>query len=224
MLIDYYPKVIRQIREMREICKAEQPEFDNVNAQADRLLANMFITTADYRGIERMEKEFGITPALGQDLEERRIQILVRAAKKSLSFKDVLSLMHNYSPEIDLDPDYDREELNVTVGDMVNNVREIYKTLDEISGLNIYIYFTHVSEAVLRVQEPGKAMELETTVREWLGNGNQLTGAEMKTRMDTMETFKDATLTRQHDIWRLDGNIGLDGSRILDAEEIKEEI
>lgn len=209
---------------MKEICKAEQPEFDNINAQADRLLANMYITTADYHGIERMEKEFGITPALGQDLEERRIQILVRAAKKSLSFKEVLSLMHNYSSEIGLDPDYDKEELNVTIGDMVNNVREIYKTLDEISGLNIYIYFTHVSKAILSVQEPGKTLELETIIREWLGNGNQLTGAEMKTRIDTTETFKDATLTKRHDLWRLDGNVRLDGSRILDAEEIKEEI
>lgn len=224
MLIDYYPKVIRQIQEMKEICKAEQPEFNNINVQADRLLANMFITTADYHGIERLEKEFGITPALGQDIEERRIQVLVRAAKKSLSFKEVLSLMHNYSSEIDLEPDYNREELNVTIGDMVNNVREIYKTLDEISGLNIYIYFTHASKAILNVLEPKKALELETTIREWLGNGNQLTETEIKTSIYTAETFRDTILTRQHDLWRLDGSVRLDGSRKLDAEEIKEEI
>lgn len=224
MLIDYYPKVIRQIQEMREICKAEQPEFDDVNVQADRLLANMFISTADYHGIERMEKELGITPTLGQDIEERRIQVLVRAAKKSLSFKEVLSLMQNYSLEIGLEPDYNREELNVTIGDMVNNVREVYKTLDEISGLNIYIYFTHVSKAVLNVLEPGKEMEFETAIREWMGKGNQLAEAEIKTSINTAETFRDTTLTRQHDLWRLDGSVRLDGSRKLDAEEIKEEI
>lgn len=224
MLLDYYPKVIKQIREIKEICKAEQPEFDNINLEADRLLANMFITTSDKHGIEKMEKELGITPAIGQDIEERRIQILVRAAKKNLSFKEVLNLMKNYSPEIGLDPDYDREELNVTIGDTVNNVREIYKTLDEISGLNIYIYFTYMSKAIFGMSEPEKTLELETTIMEWLGYGNQRTEAELKTSINTVETFKDATLTRQHDLWCLDGSMRLDGSRILDAEEIKEEI
>ncbi len=224
MLLDYYPKVIKQIEEIKEICKAEQPEFDNINEKADRLLANMFITTADYHGIERLEKEFGITPALGADIEERRIQILVRAAKKSLSFKEVLSLMRNYSSEVGLETDYDKEELNVTIGDMVNNVREIYKTLDEISGLNIYIYFTHASTTIFSMPEPGKTVELETTIREWLGYGNQRMETELKTSVNTMETFQDATLIKQHDLWRLDGSVRLDGSRILDAEEIKEEI
>lgn len=190
MLIDYYPRVVGQIREMKEICKAEQPEFDNINKEVDRLLANMFITTSDEHGIARFEEELGIVPTPEQSIEERRIVVLIRVAKKNLSFKDILNLIQNYSSEIDLAPDYDNDELSVIVGDAVNNVGTIYKTLDGILGLNIYIYFAYEATAFLEMIETPKALDLETTVN-WWGN--------------------------RKDAWYLDGSVKLDGSRLLNA-------
>lgn len=190
MLIDYYPRVVGQIREMKEICKAEQPEFDNINKEVDRLLANMFITTSDEHGIARFEGELGIAPTPEQSIEERRIVVLIRVAKKNLSFKDILNLIQNYSSEIDLAPDYDNDELSVIVGDAVNNVGTIYKTLDGILGLNIYIYFAYEATAFLEMIETPKALDLETTVN-WWGN--------------------------RKDAWYLDGSVKLDGSRLLNA-------
>ena len=190
MLIDYYPRVVGQIREIKEICKAEQPEFDNINKEADRLLANMFITTSDEHGISRFEEELGIVPTPEQSIEERRIVVLIRVAKKNLSFKDILNLIHNYSSEIDLVPDYNNDELSVTVGDAVNNVGTVYKTLDEILGLNIYILFEYEATAFLEMIETSKALEMETTVN-WWGN--------------------------RKDAWYLDGSVKLDGSRLLNA-------
>ncbi len=190
MLIDYYPRVVGQIREMKEICKAEQPEFDNINKEVDRLLANMFITTSDEHGIARFEEELGIVPTPEQSIEERRIVVLIRVAKKNLSFKDILNLIQNYSSEIDLAPDYDNDELSIIVGDAVNNVGTIYKTLDGILGLNIYIYFAYEATAFLEMIETPKALDLETTVN-WWGN--------------------------RKDAWYLDGSVKLDGSRLLNA-------
>lgn len=190
MLIDYFPRVVGQIREMKEICKAEQPEFDNINKEVDRLLANMFITTSDEHGIARFEEELGIVPTPEQSIEERRIVVLIRVAKKNLSFKDILNLIQNYSSEIDLAPDYDNDELSVIVGDAVNNVGTIYKTLDGILGLNIYIYFAYEATAFLEMIETPKALDLETTVN-WWGN--------------------------RKDAWYLDGSVKLDGSRLLNA-------
>lgn len=190
MLIDYYPRVVGQIREMKEICKAEQSEFDNINKEVDRLLANMFITTSDEHGIARFEEELGIVPTPEQSIEERRIVVLIRVAKKNLSFKDILNLIQNYSSEIDLAPDYDNDELSVIVGDAVNNVGTIYKTLDGILGLNIYIYFAYEATAFLEMIETPKALDLETTVN-WWGN--------------------------RKDAWYLDGSVKLDGSRLLNA-------
>ena len=190
MLIDYYPRVVGQIREMKEICKAEQPEFDNISKEIDRLLANMFIATSDEHGIARFEEELGIVPTLEQSIEERRIVVLIRVAKKNLSFKDILNLIQNYSSEIDLAPDYNNDELSVIVGDAVNNVETIYKTLDGILGLNIYIYFAYEATAFLEMIETTKALDLETTVN-WWGN--------------------------RKDEWYLDGSVKLDGSRLLNA-------
>ena len=190
MLIDYYPRVVGQIREMKEICEAEQPEFDNISKEIDRLLANMFIATSDEHGIARFEEELGIVPTLEQSIEERRIVVLIRVAKKNLSFKDILNLIQNYSSEIDLAPDYNNDELSVIVGDAVNNVETIYKTLDGILGLNIYIYFAYEATAFLEMIETTKALDLETTVN-WWGN--------------------------RKDAWYLDGSVKLDGSRLLNA-------
>lgn len=197
MLLDYYPRVVGQIREMKEICKAEQPEFDNINKEVDRLLANMFITTSDEHGIERFEEELGIVPTPEQSIEERRIVVLIRVAKKNLSFKDILNLIQNYSSEIDLAPDYDNDELSVIVGDAVNNVGTIYKTLDGILGLNIYIYFAYEATAFLEMIETPKALDLETTVN-WWGN--------------------------RKDAWYLDGSVKLDGSRLLNAATWRQDI
>lgn len=246
MLIDYYPRVVGQIREIKEICKAERPEFDNINKEADRLLANMFITTSDEHGISRFEEELGIVPTPEQSIEERRIVVLIRVAKKNLSFKDILNLIHNYSSEIDLVPDYNNDELSVTVGDAVNNVGTVYKTLDEILGLNIYILFEYEATAFLEMIETSKALEMETTVNWWLSNpkiwclngsvkldGNkkldavlweQTAAAEFETPVRTTETFNDITVTMQRDLWYLDGSVKLNGSKKLDAKEIKEGI
>ncbi len=246
MLIDYYPRVVGQIREMKEICKAEQPEFDNISKEIDRLLANMFIATSDEHGIARFEEELGIVPTPEQSLEERRIVIMIRVAKKNLSFKDILNLIQNYSSEIDLIPDYDNDELSVIVGDTVNNVGTIYKTLDGILGLNIYIYFAHEDTAFLEMIETSKEIEMETTVNWWLSNPKiwclngsvkldgskkldavlwaQTAAADLETSVKVTETFKDITVTMQRDLWYLDGSVKLDGSKKLDAKKIKEGI
>lgn len=228
MLIDYYPRVVGQIREMKEICKAEQPEFDNINKEVDRLLANMFITTSDEHGIARFEEELGITTP-GQTIEERRIAVLIRTAKKNLSFKDILNLIHNYSQKIDLAPDYDEDELSVIIGDQVDNTRTIYKTLDDILGLNIYIYLMYEATAFFEMIETSKAVDLETTAN-WWGNRlnavlwEQTTAVDLETSVKTTETFEDIIITMWRDLWYLDGSVKLDGSKKLDAKEIKEEI
>lgn len=190
MLLDYYPRVVGQIWEMKEICKAEQPEFDNIGIKIDRLLANMFITTSDEYGIARFEEELGITPTPGQTLEERRIAVLIKVAKKNLSLKDILNLIHNYSDEIDLIPDYDEDELAIDIGDRVDNTLSIYNTLDELLGLNIYIYFVYEITTIFTMLKTAEKIEMETTANWW---------------------------SNKEGAWYLDGSVKLDGSKLLNS-------
>ncbi len=150
MLIDYYPEAVGKIREIKEICNAEQPEIDNIHKEIDRLLANRFISKADEQGIARFEKELGILPAAGQSLRDRRIAVMIKAGKKNLSFKNVINLIRDFSEEIDLVPDYDKSELNV-VAEGTENVQDIYDALDEMIALNVLIYFSAVKSKYMMV-------------------------------------------------------------------------
>lgn len=191
MLIDYLPEVVKQIKEMQAITAAEQPEFDLIEATIEQILANALITTADEHGIEKFEKELGIEPTKEQTLEERRIAIMVRAAKKNLSFIDVQNIMYGYSDEIILQADYNTDEMAVFLGDNVENVQKIYKILDEILSLQVFIYFIKEITAKMQFTEKPVELELETTINWWLANA---------------------------DTWALDGSILLNGSKLLNSK------
>lgn len=223
MLIDYYPRVVGQIREMREICKAEQPEFDNIATEMERLLDNMYISTSDECGIARFEDEMGIIPMFGQTLDERRITIMVRCIRKSLGYKDILNLVRKYSEEIDLVVDLDEDELGVVVGDSVDNTLGIYKSLDEIIALNVYIYFIHESTVFGRVGEMVGTAGFETYLK-WEINAGRQTGAELSTAIRQEERFEYPTVIKSKDLCYLDGSEVLGGGRLLDAEIIKEDL
>lgn len=77
-LLSYWMPVLRQIKEFKEIAKAEEPEVRQLLEACDRTLSNFFITTADEYGISRFEKLLGIFPDEGEDLETRRFNVLVK--------------------------------------------------------------------------------------------------------------------------------------------------
>ena len=226
MLIDYYPSVVKKIREMQAICQAEQPELDNVGREVDRVLANMLATTAEEHGIARFEEELGIVPVPGQKLEERRAMVLVRMVKKNLSFQEIVGLMQKYSQEINLMPDYAAEELEVAIGDQVRDTRSVYRMLDDLISLNISIYLSH--------EDFMSPMELKAFLEElaWEIDGgicNEVklfheTEADWETSIEAAERLGDVLAIKQHNLWYLDGSVMLDGSRILDAEEVIEEL
>ena len=77
-LLSYWMPVLRQIKEFKEIAKAEEPEIRALLEACDRTISNFFIYTADEYGISRFEKMMGIYPDEGTDLETRRYNVLVK--------------------------------------------------------------------------------------------------------------------------------------------------
>ena len=92
MLIEYLPPIVSKIREIKEICAAEQPEFDLLEKQVDQILANMFILLADKEGIERFEQELNITPKASDTLEDRRLNVLSRANRSKVTAALIIGL------------------------------------------------------------------------------------------------------------------------------------
>lgn len=61
-LLGYWMPVLRQLKEFKEIAKAETPELKYILEQIERTLNNMFIETADEYGIKRFEDMWGYLP------------------------------------------------------------------------------------------------------------------------------------------------------------------
>ena len=77
-LLSYWMPVLRQLKEFKEIAKAEEPELKALLEACDNAINNFFIPTADEYGISRFEKMLGIFPDEGDDLEIRRFNVLIK--------------------------------------------------------------------------------------------------------------------------------------------------
>ena len=77
-LLGYWMPILRNIKDFKEIAKAEEPEVRLILEAIDRTLANMFIETADEYGISRFEAMMGIFPEEDDTLETRRFNIMIK--------------------------------------------------------------------------------------------------------------------------------------------------
>jgi hypothetical protein len=77
-LQDFKPDYYDGVLEMNALLDAEQPAFDSVEADVQRLLLNKFVMKADSDGLSIFEYELDIDTDLTRTLESRRYDILVR--------------------------------------------------------------------------------------------------------------------------------------------------
>lgn len=178
MLVEYYPPVVRQIREMKEICAAEQPEFDLLAQQVDQILANMFILLANEEGIERFEKELKITPKPTDTLEDRRLNVLSRANKSKVTTALIMSIISNYSAATELIKDFDNDELTIVLNADASSLQTVYETLDEKIPLNIYYDFLLQRTYNIGINISSRIYQMYDRAagdQETCGNENQIT-------------------------------------------------
>lgn len=77
-ILSYLPPVIRDIREVKSIGVAENPELKLLWQTLDDLMNDQFIHTATEKGIRRWERILEIKPSSSSTLEDRRWEILNR--------------------------------------------------------------------------------------------------------------------------------------------------
>ncbi|MFD2613530.1 putative phage tail protein [Paenibacillus gansuensis] len=70
-MIEELPAVYGSVLEVQVILQAEGTQFDQLQSDLDDQLAQRFVGSATW-SIEDWEEEFGIVPAAGQPLEQRR--------------------------------------------------------------------------------------------------------------------------------------------------------
>lgn len=138
LILNHYPPVIKQIREMQQIAKSEDIEFEKLKSSLNGVTLNMFVLTADESGIVRFEKIFGITPQKTQTLDERRLCIIAKTQQGKISLGQLQNMLQEYSPGIKIISHMEDCELEIViVGDAIDK-NVIYKITDEILPLDIW--------------------------------------------------------------------------------------
>lgn len=83
-LLNYYPEVIKQIREFQKLTEVQGLQIKDLHGELTKILANAYITTADEATIAKWEKMLDIVPLPKGDLDldtwlnDRRETILAR--------------------------------------------------------------------------------------------------------------------------------------------------
>jgi hypothetical protein len=75
LLSSYWLPVLRELKEFKEIAKAEEPEIILLLKAVDKTLNDMYIQTAEEDGIARFEKLLGLYPAPEDSLDTRRFRV-----------------------------------------------------------------------------------------------------------------------------------------------------
>ncbi len=247
LILNHYPPVIKQIREIQQIAKAEDIEFSKLNLSISEVLKNMFVFTADNSGISRFEKILGIIPKATQSIDERRLYVIYAMNQRKMSLSEFKVMLSGYSNEIDLRIDCNANTVSAIVGSGMSYTGTIYKILDSFMPLHVYIFFvmddivslTKFSEIPADIEMETKAKWIYDVPGAWyldgfahLDGSNMLNSNawEQKIRVDfettlkVMRAFQDTELVSYKNLWYMDGMIYLNGSRILNAEIHKEEI
>ena len=141
-IIEHYPPVLQKIKEIQQIAKAEDLEFEKLGLSAAKVLQNMFLSTATEEGVARFESMLGIAAEAGQSLEKRKEHIRYMTNRRKMSLSELENMLASYSKSVELIPDYNRQELEILVGEWVDSLKMIYHVSDEILPLQIYIFFS----------------------------------------------------------------------------------
>lgn len=151
-IIDYYPGVIGQIREIQQITAAEDLEFERLGKESRNVLDNMYILTANETGIAKFEKVLGIEPDPNISIEKRRLNILTKYGRKKLNLGQIRVLIHSFSEGAELENDYADMHTKVILYRQPENIAEIEKMLEDIIPLNIYISFVYDAVNKLKIK------------------------------------------------------------------------
>lgn len=143
LLIDYLPEILQKIQEMGEICKAEQEEFDNILAEMEKIEKRRYVTQTDVIGMERFEKQYGITDGKNKEMEDRRVAVLIKKMGSKMSLSGVKTLIRTIDENVELAADCEAAIFALKVGDDAGNLLKLYETLDKVLPQDIYMYFTY---------------------------------------------------------------------------------
>ncbi len=152
LILNHYPPVIKQMKEIQQIAKAEGIEFSKLYASMDKVTRNMFIYTADESGVARFERMLGITPKAAQSLDDRKVYLIFMMNRKKMGMSELTAMLSGYCSGIKLGSDIANMEMMVEMGAGTISIDTISDILEETLPLGIYFHFAvNMGQARLKV-------------------------------------------------------------------------
>ena len=194
IIINHYPPVIKQIKEIQQIARAEDIEFSKLKILINEVINNMFVFTANETGVARFEKILSITPKAGQSLDDRKLYIISMLNRRKMSLSELTAMLSNYSEGIELIKDFSNAEMTIviTINTDAGSLDMLNRIIDEILPLNIYFEFSlqrettityKIEDIIFMVFEPAAA---ET---EYCNFDNNITQIEKTGYMQSVAGF-----------------------------------
>lgn len=150
IILNHYPPVIKQIREIQQIARAEDIEFSKLKTLISEVINNMFVYKANETGVTRFEKILGIMPKAAQSLEERKLFIISMMNRRKMSLSELMAMLSGYSEGIELINDISKTEMTVIINSDAGSIDVLNKIIDEILPLNIYFEFSLQRETTIK--------------------------------------------------------------------------
>lgn len=141
-LIEYLPLFIQTYREIEQIMKSENPEFQLICDESEKIKDNQFIQTCDLNGIKRFESLLNITTSPNDTLESRISRVLVRWNDVvPYTWKVFIQKLNSLCDgNFSVISNFDKYEITITTHlDLYGQLDELYKLIDDIVPANILI-------------------------------------------------------------------------------------
>lgn len=140
-LVAFLPPFLAEYGEIKEILKAEKPEFSLLWDNTKRALYNQFITTADEKGIAGYERLLGLLHESSDSLEQRRARIMNKwLAKLPYTYKALIERLKTFcGDDFSLFCDFENYTLSLLVHFReYGSFLEVKKLLREMLPANIF--------------------------------------------------------------------------------------
>lgn len=140
--IDYYPSVLKEIKEIQIIGECMDIETEELEGAREKVIKECFVSTAEDLGLERLEEIFNIAVSDKSDIELRRFNIIAKIMNKKSYLIDVLNSLigeNGYSLRY-----YEKEQrldvvLTLERKDYMNAVKEL---VEDFVPVNILLNFS----------------------------------------------------------------------------------
>lgn len=132
------PQKFYNIKQIKDIIDAIQPEIDRTNAYLYQLRSDLHISTTTI--IERFERDYGITPDESKTLEERIAAVLEKKNTKIVFTEQRLNqvILDSYGSDYTLVEDWANYAFRIILDDPEKSIVQLKRAIEKSKPAHLY--------------------------------------------------------------------------------------